>query len=77
MYVSNAAVQLCVCAVVRSESSMPRTDQSDNEALTEPSLSENAPRTDKPPSRRRSASFSSFLLLTLSLTFDLCVSKYV
>jgi len=43
-----------------SDSSLPRTDQSDSEALKEPSTSENLTKTDKPPSRRRSDCFVLF-----------------
>jgi len=49
--------------VSSDDSSLPRTDQSDNEALKEPSsMSEDMMKSDKRPSRRRSA---LFLLLIL------------
>ena len=48
--------------IVFSDSSLPKTDQSDNEAMREPSPSENVVKTDKRPSRRRLVSSCPCLL---------------
>lgn len=52
--VSYKTVTVALCIIMFSDSSLPRTDQSDSEALKEPSTFDNAMKTDKPPSRRRS-----------------------
>ena len=44
---------LVMCIVMSSDSSLPRSDHSDNEALREPSTSEYALKTEKLPGRRR------------------------
>jgi len=53
-----------------SESGLPRTDQSDNEAAREPATAENVVKTDRRLSRRKSV-----LLLLLFFLFNTLGSK--